>query len=106
MVVINNKLALEVLKSVYEHCKEIFGNKLHDAFLYGSYARGDYDTGSDIDILVTVDMDYKEIESLRSLLSIYTSRLSLKYDKQYLQQLNHMNSLKDTQKFCLTMLTS
>lgn len=31
------------------------------AYFYGSYARDDYDSESDIDILVTVDMDAEKL---------------------------------------------
>ncbi len=31
--------------------REIFGEKLDSVLLYGSYARGDYDDESDVDII-------------------------------------------------------
>lgn len=45
---------------------DIFGDKLNKVVLFGSYARGDYDDGSDVDILIIADIaaeklsDYKE----------------------------------------------
>ena len=41
-----NSLLSEFLKS----SKELFGEKLKDIILFGSYARGDYDDESDVDI--------------------------------------------------------
>ena len=38
-----NKKAFSILESVYKKCNAIFPNGLHEAYLYGSYARGDYD---------------------------------------------------------------
>ena len=38
-------------------CKAFFGNKLFDVLLYGSYARGDYNENSDIDVMIILDMD-------------------------------------------------
>jgi len=40
--------------------KEIFGNKLIDVILYGSYARGDYDNESDIDVMILADIPHEE----------------------------------------------
>ena len=47
--------AEEILHSVYDACRPIFGC-IHDAYLYGSYARGDFTPESDVDILLTVDL--------------------------------------------------
>ena len=40
---------------VERELKALFGEKLSEIILYGSYARGDYDDKSDIDIIVLVD---------------------------------------------------
>lgn len=42
--------------------KNIYGEKLKKILLYGSYARGEHDEESDIDVMVLVDMDEKEIK--------------------------------------------
>ena len=34
--------AFEILASVYASCNQISGGKIHDAILYGSYARGEH----------------------------------------------------------------
>ena len=54
--------------------------RIRDAYLYGSYARGDFDSESDIDILLTVDADSTEISRRRYDLAEITSSLSLKHD--------------------------
>ena len=41
---------------------DIYGDKLKKVLLYGSYAREDSDEESDLDIMVLVDMDEKEIK--------------------------------------------
>ena len=33
--------AFEILASVYDSCNQLSGGKIHDAILYGSYARGE-----------------------------------------------------------------
>lgn len=42
-----------------------FGEKLNDVILYGSYARGDFNKNSDVDVLVVLDMEHDRIEKLR-----------------------------------------
>ena len=75
-----NTTATEILERVYKYCKEKFGDILCDAYLYGSYARGDYDKWSDVDIFVTVKSDYPEIEDLYDPIAEIGSELSLEYD--------------------------
>ena len=43
-----------------EKCKDLFGDKLRDVRIFGSYARGDYDADSDVDVMILVDMDEVE----------------------------------------------
>lgn len=75
-----SKLAEKILKEVYQKSSHIFGELLHDAYLYGSYARGDYGIGSDIDILLTVDLDYEELEKYTEKIAHISSELSLEND--------------------------
>ena len=76
----NQNQAIVILGEVYSACSPIFGNAIKDAYLYGSYARGDYHDESDIDILLTVDLDPAAISALRNHVGIISSDLSLKYD--------------------------
>ena len=55
--------AFEILKSIYHACDPILGHSIHDAILYGSYARGDFTAESDIDILLTADLTQEQIAS-------------------------------------------
>lgn len=72
--------AISILGEVYNSCNHIFDNAVKDAFLYGSYARGDYHLESDVDILITVDMNSAEIAKCRNAVATVTSDLSLKHD--------------------------
>lgn len=72
--------ALDVLYEVYSCCDPIFGTALREAYLYGSYARGDYHEESDIDILLTVDLQPEAITQARKAIASVTSELSLKHD--------------------------
>jgi predicted nucleotidyltransferase len=78
------KKIIDVLKRVKRCLKEIYGHKLIDVILYGSYARNSYDDDSDIDIAVvlkgSVDKT-KEIDiiydSLYDLILEYSELISI-----------------------------
>lgn len=72
--------AISIMHEVYNACDPIFGAKLREGFLYGSYARGDYHAESDVDILLTVDMSPEDISNYRRAVAKVTSDLSLKHD--------------------------
>lgn len=40
---------------------EILGNRVKKVILYGSYARGDFKSGSDIDIMILTDLKDEEL---------------------------------------------
>lgn len=76
----NQSQAIAILGKVYTSCNPIFDNAIADAYLYGSYARGDYHAESDIDILLAVDLTPEAISKLRNKLALITSELSLEHD--------------------------
>lgn len=56
----------------------LYGERLKAVYLYGSYARGEQDNGSDVDILVILDpFDHYRAEIERT--SYLIAELSLKY---------------------------
>ena len=55
----NEKLN-KITSFVAEKAKELFGEKLDSVILYGSYARGDYDKESDVDIFITAEIPEDE----------------------------------------------
>ena len=71
--------AIEILNEACERCKTVFG-ELKSAYLYGSYARGDYHSESDVDILLTVDKSQEQISRCRMAVAEIASDLSLEYD--------------------------
>ena len=76
----NQSQAIAILGEVYSACNPVFDNAIIDAYLYGSYARGDYHKESDIDILLTVDLDSAAIAGLRGKLAVIISELSLEHE--------------------------
>lgn len=59
------KIINEFLKKV----EDVLGNRLRKIILYGSYARGDYNKSSDIDIMILTDLNDTEIEQYRNTIS-------------------------------------
>ena len=44
-----------VLAELHKRLNDLFSDKLKKIILFGSYARGDYDSESDVDVLVIID---------------------------------------------------
>lgn len=54
-----------IISELKESLKSIFGDKLKEIILFGSYARQDQNEGSDMDIMVLLDMEEEEIKKYR-----------------------------------------
>ena len=72
--------AISILGEAYSACSSIFKGNIKEAYLYGSFARGDYNNESDVDILVTAALDRAEIARFRYALATVSSNLSLKHN--------------------------
>ncbi len=82
--------------------KEIFGENLKEVILFGSYARGDYDEESDIDVFVLVDMPDAQLSELSHTVIDKTYDINLEYNvliSFVLKDINHFNEWKDTLPF-------
>ncbi len=69
----------QLLKELKEGLVSMYGDRLKGLYLYGSYARGDYRQGSDVDVMILLaDFEnyWDELERSTEL----ASDLSLKYD--------------------------
>lgn len=82
-----------ILSKIAETAKKTFGDKFDSAILYGSYARGDYDKESDIDIMILADIPREQLFNFKSAFINLTSELGLEYDVVITV------TLKDTETF-------
>ena len=55
----------EILQKISLKLKEIFGSSLDSVILFGSYARGDDDEESDINILILADIPSDKLSDYR-----------------------------------------
>lgn len=85
----------EITGRVVKAAKDSLGNKLDKVILYGSYARGDYDDESDIDIMVLADIPRESRGTERERIRSIIGWLELEY--------NVVLSLKVTD--CMTFYT-
>jgi predicted nucleotidyltransferase len=68
-----------ILGEVKKKLKEIYGNNLKDIILHGSYARGDFTEGSDIDIIILLE-NMEDFSTEYEKFSNPIWELDLKYD--------------------------
>lgn len=69
-----------ILKKYTEALEKIYGQHLKSVILYGSYARGDYNEDSDIDIMILLDISDVDIKTYRHELSDLTYDFNMDYD--------------------------
>lgn len=72
-----NNVNEEIQKFINE-VKKILGDRLKKVILYGSYARGDYNKNSDVDIMILTDLSFEEIEEYRDKISDAAFEIELK----------------------------
>lgn len=70
----------QVLSDAQKGLAELFGPQLERVLLYGSYARGDQDEESDIDVMALVDMPREQLEKYRRAISRLSTDIDLQHD--------------------------
>lgn len=60
--------------------KKIYGTHLNKVILYGSYARGDFNQDSDVDIMILLDLSDLELKRYSKALSYMTYDFNMDYD--------------------------
>ena len=69
-----------VMSAFIAECEVLYGGKLDEVRLFGSYARGDCGDGSDIDIMVILDMSEDEIKKSLDSICRIASDLDIRYN--------------------------
>ena len=70
----------QIANEVSKDIQNALGDRLYKIILYGSYARGDYNEDSDIDIMVLADIDVSDMSRYRAMVNDVASNVSLEYD--------------------------
>lgn len=70
----------KLLKKIVVVYRDIYNQDLCDIYLYGSYARGDYNTESDIDIVAIVKGERQELQDQLKKIWDIVSDLELDYE--------------------------
>lgn len=86
-----NSIVDEFVKGV----NQILGNRVKKVILYGSYARGDYNESSDIDIMILTDLTDNEIIEYRD--KIWDYAYDIEFDNNFDVQLSPL--VKNIDKF-------
>jgi predicted nucleotidyltransferase len=68
----------KILQEIKDGLTEIYKSRLQGVYLFGSYARGDQDAESDLDVLIVLD-DYSSYSREVKRTGELISELSLKY---------------------------
>lgn len=67
-----------LLEELKKGLSRLYGKRLKAVYLYGSYARGDYDEESDVDVMIVLS-DYEDYSTEIDNNGGLVSQLSLKY---------------------------
>ncbi|MCD7766923.1 MAG: nucleotidyltransferase domain-containing protein [Lachnospiraceae bacterium] len=70
----------QIMQIYAKEAMKVFGDRLKAVILYGSYARGDFDSESDIDIMVLLDLPDEQMAEARKKMRRIADDLDLKYD--------------------------
>ena len=69
-----------LMQQYVSEIQAIYGSHLPQIILYGSYARGDYNSDSDIDVMILLDLNDMDIKKYRHQLSDMTFDFNMEHD--------------------------
>ena len=70
----------DIIEQYVANVKDIYGSHLRQVILYGSYARGNFNTESDVDIMILLDLTEQDIKGYRHQLSDMTFDFNMGHD--------------------------
>lgn len=76
----NTELISKIGNEITSRLIDTYGKKIKSIILYGSYARGDNNEDSDMDIMVLFDCPHDEVIGYRKDISKIASRIGLEND--------------------------
>lgn len=68
-----------IMTEIIAKMKELFGDSLRQVILFGSYARGEQDKYSDMDIMVLVDIDDNDLKQFNNGIAEIMTDISIRY---------------------------
>jgi len=82
-----------IILDFFRQVKKVLGNKLSKVIVYGSYARGDYNENSDVDVMILTKLNESEIKKIAS--DIY----DMAYDIELEEGLHISVAIKNEEQF-------
>jgi len=96
----------ELLKDYHRAMNKIFGNSLSSIVLYGSYARGDFNDDSDMDIMILANVPPEKICDYTDSVYEITYDFEMKYNLEInpcVQSIHTFNKWKETYPFYINI---
>jgi len=69
-----------ITKCIIEEAFHLLADKIYKIILYGSYARGDFTSESDVDVIILLNCSKDEVKLYRKQISRMSSRIGLQND--------------------------
>ena len=98
----------QITNEVTLGAQNVLGDRLRKIILYGSYARGDYNSESDVDIMVLADIVDDDDREFQKAINKIASNVSLENDitvSIFLKDVHFFYSHKDLLPFYRNVLT-
>ena len=80
-----NRMVEDIALDIKRGYEQVYGDNIVEIYLYGSYARGDYDAESDIDFVAVVDGERLDLQRKLKVMWYITADLGIKRDKDFLE---------------------